>query len=77
MKAFDMRGVDVSFVFFILDVLKTILIWVLDPLPKGVPGEGPDSCFPQETRRFWAVAGPDPGGNSFLILILAPSAARS
>ena len=53
----------------ILDVLKMIFILFLGPpLPRGVPGEGPDCHFPKEIIGF----GPIPARIlKFLIFILA------
>ncbi len=58
-------------------VLKTIFKFVLGPLPRGVPGEGPDCHCPKKIGGFWADSGPDTGGTILSILILALSAARS
>ena len=42
-----------------LELLKMILNFVLGPpLPRGVPGEGPDYNFPKEIDGFL----PDSGG---------------
>ncbi len=46
------------------------------PTPGGGPGEGPD-CHPLGNQWFWGDSGPDPGGNVFVILIVALRAARS
>ncbi len=58
-----------------LDVLKIIFTFCLGPpLPRGVPGEGPDCHFPKEIVGF----GPIPARIlGFLIFILALSTARS
>ncbi len=43
-------------------VLKTIFNFGLgNPLPRGVPGQGPDCHFPKEIGGF-ADSGPDPVG---------------
>jgi hypothetical protein len=44
--------------------------------PAGGSGGGSGLSSPIQRREFWADSGPDPGGNLFLILILALSAAR-
>ncbi len=57
-----------------LDVLKTILYFFSwPPLPRGVPGEGPECHFPKEIIGF----GPIPARIlKFRIFILALSSAR-
>ena len=58
-------------------MLKTIFSFLLGlPLPRGVPGEGPD-CQSQGDQGFGADSGPDPGGYIFLISIVALSTART
>ncbi len=59
-----------------LSVLKTIFYFCLAPPPPGGPGGGSGLSFSLEDRGFWADSGPDPGGNIFLLLIFALSAAR-
>ncbi len=56
-----------------LDVLKIIFNFVSwSPLPRGVPGEGPDCHFPKEIVGL----GPIPAQiRGFLFLISAPSTA--
>ncbi len=39
----------------VLAVLETIFDFVLGPPPRGVPGEGPDRHFHQETRGFGPI----------------------
>ncbi len=57
-----------------LALLETIFYFVLlPPLPRWVPGEGPDSEFPSEVEDFLADPGPDTGGNIFFNFILAIS----
>ncbi len=51
----------------ILEVLKMIFNFCLvPPLPRGVPGEGPDCHFPKEIVGFWADSGPNPISFIFL-----------
>ncbi len=59
----------------ILDVLKIIFNFVLGPpLPRGVPGEGPDCYLPKAIAGF----GPIPARiRWFLIFFLALTTARS
>ncbi len=57
-------------------VLKdTSNVYLGPPLPRGVPGRI-RTVISQGDRWFGADSGPDPGGNLFLIFILALSAAR-
>ncbi len=44
-----------------LAVLKTTFCFFVGPLPRGVPGEGPDCHFLKDSR-FFADPGPNPGG---------------
>ncbi len=60
----------------ILAVLKRLLIFVLAPIPWGVPGEGPDRQFPQEIRGFGPMPARIRGATFFKIFIVALSAAR-
>jgi hypothetical protein len=60
----------------ILAVLETIFDFVLGPPPPGGPGGGSGLTFSRGNQWFLVDSGPDPGGNVFLIFILALSAAR-
>ncbi len=56
------------------DVFKDAFYLVLPPLPRRVPGEGPDCHVPKEIGGFGADSGPDPGGSLSFISVLALSA---
>jgi hypothetical protein len=59
----------------IAEVLKTMSICLCPPRPGG-PGGGTGLPFSAGYLWFWAHSGPDPGGTTFvLILIMALSTA--
>jgi hypothetical protein len=60
----------------ILAVLKTIFNFDRGPPSPRGPGGGSELPFSSGDRRFWADSDPDPGGNVFLVFILAFSAVR-
>ncbi len=51
---------------FDLAVLKTILNFILGPIPRGLPGEGPDCQFPQEIMGFGPIPARIRGVRCFL-----------
>ncbi len=61
---------------FCLAVLSMIFdFYSCPPLPRGVPGEGPDCHSPQEIGGFGPIPARIRGAILFLILILALCAA--